>query len=209
VRLTAPTAIGELVPGFAPASALERRLSTNPALLQGLAWNVHHPGHPESRVGVHVASILQGVIATGHRRADLRFIALVHDSFKHQVDPAAGYSGDNDHDVLAARFAKRFTRDRRLLDAIKLHDEAYWIWHNGGTGLAALFERSPTHASDATAASSAGRCAHIRRWRARSPRRRISSSSSRQLGPDLSSRKPCREPCPQARKSDPVVSHRT
>jgi hypothetical protein len=129
------------VPGFAPESDLERRLSTEPALLEGLAWHVQHPGHPEARVGMHVASIVDGITATDRRRADLRFIALVHDSFKHQVDAAAGYSHENDHAVLAARFAQRFTRNRRLLDAIELHDEAYWIWHNGGSGLDALLRR--------------------------------------------------------------------
>jgi hypothetical protein len=138
--LTRP-GISDLIPGFEAESELERRIVTDPALLRGLAWKVNHPGHPESRVGLHVASILARITAAGRRRADLRFIALVHDSFKHEVDPAAGYSLDNDHAVLAARFARRYTSDRRILDAIELHDEAYWIWHQSSPGVAALLAR--------------------------------------------------------------------
>lgn len=138
--LTRP-GISDLIPGFEAESELERRIATDPALLRGLAWKVNHPGHPESRVGLHVASILDRITAVGRRRAELRFIAIVHDSFKHEVDPIAGYSFDNDHAVLAARFAARYIATRRILDAVELHDEAYWIWHRGGPGVAALLAR--------------------------------------------------------------------
>jgi hypothetical protein len=133
--------ISDLVPVFEAESELERWITSDPALLRGLAWKVNHPGHPESRVGLHVASILDRITAAGRRRADLRFVAIVHDSFKQHVNPTAGYSRDNDHAVLAARFARRYTADRRVLDAIELHDEAYWIWHHGGPGVAALLAR--------------------------------------------------------------------
>jgi hypothetical protein len=138
--LTRP-GISDLIPGFEAESELERRIPADPALLRGLAWEVNHPGHPESRVGLHVASILDRITAVGRRRAELRFIAIVHDSFKHQVDPIAGYSPDNDHAVLAARFAARYIATRRIIEAIELHDEAYWIWHHGGPGVAALLAR--------------------------------------------------------------------
>jgi hypothetical protein len=61
-------------------------------------------------------------------RADLRVLALVHDAFKAAVDPAAGWSRDNDHAVLARRFAERFTSDERLLVTLEFHDEPYWLW---------------------------------------------------------------------------------
>ncbi len=61
-------------------------------------------------------------------RADLRVLALVHDAFKAAVDPAAGWSRDKDHAVLARRFAERFTSDERLLVTLEFHDEPYWLW---------------------------------------------------------------------------------
>jgi hypothetical protein len=136
--------IEELVPGFEPESDLERALAAEPELLQGLRWGRPRFGHPEARVGLHVAAILSrmGDYATP-LRADLRFIALVHDSFKHAVRPAEAWSRDNDHAMLARRFAERFTDDERVLCAIELHDELFWIWHNGGDEIEAVLQRVP------------------------------------------------------------------
>jgi hypothetical protein len=98
-------------------------------------------------VGHHVADILAGITEVGPQREDLRFLALVHDAFKYRVDPEGGYSRDNDHAVLARRFAERFTTDERLLTTLELHDEPYWIWRthpdDGGTALGALLARLP------------------------------------------------------------------
>jgi hypothetical protein len=117
----------ELVPGFTCESELERRALREPELLRGLAWGGPRPGHPEGRVGEHVAEILRLVDPASPYRADLRFVALVHDSFKWRTRCAPSYSPNNDHAVLARRFAERLTGDRRLLDTIELHDEPYWI----------------------------------------------------------------------------------
>jgi hypothetical protein len=124
--------IGQLVPGFWPETALERALAVDPVLLCGLAWGRPRPGHPEGTVGVHVGHILAGITepAGGHRRR-LRFLALVHDALKHRVRPGVGRSPDNDHAVLARRFAERYTDDPRLLVALELHDEPYRIWRSG------------------------------------------------------------------------------
>jgi hypothetical protein len=54
-------------------------------LLRGLAWGRPRRGHPEGSVGAHVADLLATIERwgeAGERRAELRFIALVHDSLK-------------------------------------------------------------------------------------------------------------------------------
>jgi hypothetical protein len=139
--------IDQLVPGFRPETERERALSADPSLLEGLAWGRPRPGHPEGRVGRHVADILARVTERGKRREDLRFLALVHDAFKHRTRPEAGYSRENDHAVLARRFAEGYTGDERLLAAVELHDEPYWIWRtregDGRAALAAVLARLP------------------------------------------------------------------
>ena len=140
--------IEQLIPGFRPETALERMLASDPALLRGLAWGRPRPGHPEGSVGSHVAEILAAITEPpGRRRTELRFLALVHDACKHRVRYAAAYSPDNDHAVLARRFAERHTADARLLDTLELHDEPYRIWRTraggGHAALEALLGRIP------------------------------------------------------------------
>lgn len=116
--------------GIAPETGLERRLLSDPQLRGGLIWGRPQFGHPEGRVARHVAQILAGIEKDDPLRRELRFLALVHDSFKAAVDPGAPWSPENDHAVLARRFAERFTSDERLLAALELHDEPYWLWRN-------------------------------------------------------------------------------
>jgi hypothetical protein len=135
--------IEELVPGFVPENDLERVLTSAPELRRGLAWGRPRFGHPEARVGLHVAAILHRIGHYPRLRADLRLIALVHDSFKYAVRPGEPWSRENDHAMLARRFAERFTSDERVLCAIELHDELFWIWNNGGDDIAPVLERVP------------------------------------------------------------------
>jgi hypothetical protein len=135
--------IFDLVPGFAPESSLERTLSVDEDLLRGLAWGRSRFGHPEGRVGLHVAGILARIGDYPTMRADLRFMALVHDSFKYAVRPCDGWSRDNDHATLARRFAERYVTDERVLCAIEMHDELFWIWHNGGEDIDPVLGRVP------------------------------------------------------------------
>jgi len=135
--------VEELVPGFEPESDLERAVVAEPELRKGLAWGRPRFGHPEACVGLHVAAILGRIGDYPDLRADLRLIALVHDSFKYAVLPAEPWSRDNDHATLARRFAERFTDDERVLCAIELHDELFWIWHNGGDEITPVLLRVP------------------------------------------------------------------
>lgn len=133
------------MPGFRPEPGLEAELSADPELLEGLAWGRPRRGHPEGSVGNHVADLLKTIDHSGgpvQRRAELRFIALVHDAFKGRVEYARSRTGENHHAMRARRFAERYTDDERLLATIELHDAPYAIWkrlrREGGDGDRAL-----------------------------------------------------------------------
>ena len=132
-RLPDPPArrIEDLVASFRPESDLEEALSRDAVLLRGLAWGKPRRGHPEGSVGAHVAGLLETIERWGEagaRRAELRFIALVHDSLKFRVDERLPKLGENHHAMRARRFAERYTQDERLLATIELHDRPYALW---------------------------------------------------------------------------------
>jgi len=121
----------ELIPGFRPEDDLERRIMDDPELLAGLEWGKPRGGHPEGSVGAHVADLLERLDRngeTGEPRARLRFLVLVHDSFKYRV--AEGYPrvGENHHAMRARRFAEGYTDDEGLLSTIELHDRPWALW---------------------------------------------------------------------------------
>jgi HD domain len=120
-----------LIPGFAAESDLERALIADPDLREGLAWGRPRSGHPEGSVGAHVADLL-GTIdrwgETGQRRAELRFLALLHDSMKCRVRDWLPKTGENHHAMRARRLAERYTTDERLLATIEHHDRPYALW---------------------------------------------------------------------------------
>jgi hypothetical protein len=121
----------ELIPGFQPETELERQVFAEPELRAGLAWGEPRAGHPEGAVGVHVAHLLDAIERSGdteERRELLRFMALVHDSFKYQVRERLPRVGENHHAMRARRFAERFTDDERVLAAIQFHDRPYGLW---------------------------------------------------------------------------------
>ena len=121
----------DLIPGFEPQDELEERVAGDPMLLAGLAWGKPREAHPEGAVGNHVADLLREIDArgeSGDRRSELRFLALVHDSFKYRVRNWLPHRGENHHAMRARRFAQRFIDDERLLAAIELHDRPYDLW---------------------------------------------------------------------------------
>ena len=125
------TSASELVEGFEPEGELERRLAADPKLLAGWAWGRPRKGHPEGSVGRHVADLLRTIEdwgETGAGRADLRFLALVHDSMKNRVHYWLPRKGPNHHAMRARRFAESYTSDERLLACLELHDRPYHIW---------------------------------------------------------------------------------
>jgi hypothetical protein len=126
VRL--PDAI-DLVPGFAPETVLERRVMQAPELLAGLAWGKPRAGHPEGSIAAHVRDLLEAIDAGGsddERRAQLRFVALVHDGFKYRVHEWLPKAGENHHASRARRFAEEYTVDEAVLATVELHDRPLW-----------------------------------------------------------------------------------
>ena len=106
-------------------------MSADPRLVEGLAWGRPRKAHPEGAVANHVEHLLATIDEwgeTGGRRADLRFIALVHDAFKHAVRPLWPKTGENHHAMRARRFAEEYTDAERLLATIELHDRPYHLW---------------------------------------------------------------------------------
>jgi hypothetical protein len=119
------------VPGFTAETELERAVAADPVLREGLAWGKPRRGHPEGTVGAHVADLLETIERwgeTGGRREELRFLALVHDALKYQVQGWRPKAGENHHAMRARRFAERYTDDERVLATIEQHDRPYNLW---------------------------------------------------------------------------------
>ena len=113
---------------FGLESELEARMCADPEWRRGVEWDKPRSGHPESAVKDQIAEVLANVERYARdrdARRRLRLIALVHDSFKHQVDPGRPRSGENHHGTLARRFAERYLSDLAVLEVTELHDEAY------------------------------------------------------------------------------------
>lgn len=114
-----------------PENPLERRITADAEWKRGSAWGRPRRGHPEGAVIAHIVEVLNNIDrmdVDGAVREDLRLIALVHDSFKIDVDTTRPRTGDNHHAMKARRFAERFIERADLLDIIELHDEAYNAW---------------------------------------------------------------------------------
>lgn len=119
---------------FETETETELRICGDPDWIAGAEWGEPRPGHPEGATKFHVAGVLANVdryAANSDDRRKLRLIALVHDTFKHQVDAARPRVGGNHHGMLARRFAERYIEDSALLDIIELHDEAYNAYSTG------------------------------------------------------------------------------
>lgn len=115
-----------------PETELEKQILADPELQKGLAWGKPRPGHPEGSVQLHVEEVLKNFDeAPKVNREPLRLIALIHDSFKYKVDRTKPRSGENHHGMIARRFAEKYITDKRTLDIIELHDEAYNAWSKG------------------------------------------------------------------------------
>ena len=117
-----------------PETERERRIVADPEWVAGAGWGERRPGHPEGEVSAHIHQVLVNVDRLALDASDrdrLRFVALIHDTFKHRVDNDRPRVGDNHHATVARRFAERFTADPELLEVIELHDEAFNAWAKG------------------------------------------------------------------------------
>ncbi|HWL07764.1 MAG TPA: hypothetical protein VNQ76_05150 [Planctomicrobium sp.] len=119
---------------FSAQNEQELRILADPEFLAGLDHGRPRPGHPEGAVKWHIADVL-GNVDRWYRQTDfyspLRLIALIHDTFKYQVDPTRPKTGANHHGHYAHQFAEKYIDDESTLDVIELHDEAYNAWQKG------------------------------------------------------------------------------
>ena len=68
-------------------------------------------------------------------RKQLRLITIIHDTFKYleeQKRPRTDWS--KHHAIFALNFAKKYIKDKAILDVIELHDEAYYAWRDFNFG---------------------------------------------------------------------------
>jgi hypothetical protein len=123
---------------FRAESDVESLIMSNPEFLEGIWWGKPRGGHPEGAVAFHVAEVLQNIDqmkVSPHVRGALREIALVHDTFKNQVDLRLPKSGKNHHGARARAFLakvysewRHLTADPWILQIIEKHDDAYNAW---------------------------------------------------------------------------------
>jgi hypothetical protein len=113
---------------------LEERIMGDPQWQAGAAWGEPRRAHPEGRVESHIADVLAHVeeqqLDTDARRK-LRLVALLHDTFKRDVDDSRATVGENHHATIARRFAERYIDEPDVLDLVQLHDEAFNAWRSG------------------------------------------------------------------------------
>jgi hypothetical protein len=103
----------------------------------GALWGEPRSGHPEGAVIRHIEAVLANVGSValdGDDRSRLRLVALVHDTFKREVDRSRPVAGENEHAMIARRYAEEFVTDVDVLDTIELHDEGYRAWRVGDRG---------------------------------------------------------------------------
>ena len=124
----------EILKIIKPETPLERRICEDPDFIDGVKYGKERKGHPEGQIIYHIGEVLQNIqkYHKDHKlREKLRLITLIHDSFKHQVDPKFPRLGDNHHSRIAYQFAKKYITDQDMLLVIKYHDDAYNIWKKG------------------------------------------------------------------------------
>ena len=114
-----------------PENKLERQIMADDEWIEGIKWGMPREGHPEGSVIHHVQEVLDNIDRLSVSIEDkkkLRIIALIHDSFKHKVNFNIPKIGDNNHAVLARKFAEKYTEDSTILKIIEHHDRAFNIW---------------------------------------------------------------------------------
>jgi hypothetical protein len=119
---------------FTPETSVEVRICNDPAWLEGIVWGKPRRAHPEGKVIDHIVEVLSNIDkldASKEERANLRLIALVHDTFKYKVPPHWLGVKDHGHGEFARRFAQLYIQDDGILDIIELHDEAHNSWVAG------------------------------------------------------------------------------
>jgi hypothetical protein len=110
---------------------LERAIARDPRWQAGAEWGAPRSGHPEGAVKWHIGEVLTNLDRLGldlNSRRRLRLAALVHDTWKQEVDQARDRVPPNEHGYLAARWLEGRIDDPGLVTIVELHDEGYRAW---------------------------------------------------------------------------------
>ncbi len=100
---------------------------------RNIDWGEPRPGHPEGKVGAHIAELERNLDALRPRLSEeefwkLRVLVHVHDTFKGHAKDGARITDPGSHASLARRFLAGFTSDADLLAMTQFHDEPYALW---------------------------------------------------------------------------------
>lgn len=134
LTLSSPTQVKQKIVReiIQPENQLEQAIVQNPTWLEGAFWGEPRTGHPEGKIIYHIREVLANVHqlnCSKKIRRQLRLIALIHDTFKfqeEQIRPRKDWS--KHHAIYALKFARNYLVEQEVLDAIELHDEAYYAW---------------------------------------------------------------------------------
>ncbi|MFT4552490.1 MAG: hypothetical protein ACI9S8_001115 [Chlamydiales bacterium] len=126
--------VEEAILSLSPENEVEERIIDAPSWREGVEYGKPRQGHPEGKVIYHIQEIFQNIeekYVSSPFRSKLRLLAMVHDSFKHQVSKDVPKRGANHHGAYARKFTESFTDDEGLLEITRRHDDAYNIWRKG------------------------------------------------------------------------------
>lgn len=132
---SSPTAeTNAAIANLLPETELEQQIINDPEWIQGASWGEPRPGHPEGAVIFHILEVLNNVetlYGDSPLRENLRVLTLIHDTFKNKVDRNFPAKGENQHGMIARRFAEQFIGDPAILNILQWHDDAYSAWKKG------------------------------------------------------------------------------
>lgn len=126
--------VDEAIALIVPENETERKVLASEEWIEGARWGEPRSGHPEGAVIYHIHEVLENVetyYGDSPMREKLRIITIIHDTFKHKVDFSLPKRGENQHGMIARRFAEKFLTDETLLEIIQKHDDAYFAWQFG------------------------------------------------------------------------------
>jgi len=118
-----------------PENGIETAIVSDANFIEGASYGKPRRGHPEGQVIYHIKEVLENIdkfYSDDEDREALRFIALIHDTFKHKVNHTKPKTGENHHGRIAEIFAEKYSHNTNVLQIILLHDEAYNAWQKGG-----------------------------------------------------------------------------
>jgi hypothetical protein len=116
---------------LSPETEQERLIMEDAEWREGVLWGQPRYGHPEGQVVLHIREVLDNVdkaTTDPEMRRRLRLIAIIHDTFKHKEDRSYPRKITKHHAYFAYRFARKYVTEQSVLNAILMHDNAYYAW---------------------------------------------------------------------------------